>query len=148
MSPSDPKQPNAPSGGAATSSPTAVKFDKGPADMVLPTLFGKGYGTYTARPENYALSFVSHTAIIALIMWLFHVTIQPEILTPTIAHSIELSDYVMKVGKGGPSGGGGGDASKLKASTGVPPKSAKQQFAPPVVLQQQKSKLMMEPTVI
>lgn len=152
MSPLDPKQPNAPSGrpsAAAQPSQTVVKFEKGPsADPVLPTLFGKGYGTYQAKPENYVLSFVSHTAVIGLVMWLFHVTIQPQILTPTIAHSVELSDYVMKIGKGGPSGGGGGDASKLKASTGVPPKSAKQQFAPPVVLQEQKSKLMVEPTVI
>jgi TonB family protein len=152
MSPLDPKQPNpSPENGAASTQPqqAVVKFAKEPgADMVLPTLFGKGYGTYQARPENYVLSFVSHTALIALIMWLFHVTIQPQILTPTLAHPIELTDYVMKVGKGGPSGGGGGDASKLKASTGAPPKSAKQQFAPPVVLQQQQSKLMVEPTVI
>jgi protein TonB len=152
MSPLDPKQPNPPpENGAADAQPqqAVVKFAKEPApDMVLPTLFGKGYGTYQARPENYVLSFVSHTAVLALIMWLFHVTIQPQILTPSIAHPIELTDYVMKVGKGGPSGGGGGDASKLKASTGAPPKSAKQQFAPPVVLQQQQSKLMVEPTVI
>src|SRR5215831_10722128 len=120
MSSLDPKQPNAPSGstGAAPqSSQTVVKFEQGPAAEVdLPTLFGKGYGTYQARPENYVFSFVSHTAIIGLALWLFHVTIQPQILTPTLAHTIELSDYVMKVGKGGPSGGGGGDASKLKAS--------------------------------
>ena len=154
MSPLDPKQPNDPTTGgasaAAHASQTVVKFEKGQSaePPVLPTLFGKGYGTYQAKPENYVLSFISHTAVIGLVMWLFHVTIQPQILTPTLSHNIELSDYVMKVGKGGPSGGGGGDASKLKASTGVPPKSAKQQFAPPVVLQEQKSKLMVEPTVI
>ncbi|HMF92402.1 MAG TPA: energy transducer TonB [Candidatus Angelobacter sp.] len=152
MSSLDPKQPNASSGGtsaAAQPSQTVVKFEKGQGvEPDLPTLFGKGYGTYQARPENYVLSFVSHTAVIGLVLWVFHVTIQPQILTPTIGQSIDLSDYVMKVGKGGPSGGGGGDASKLKASTGVPPKSAKQQFAPPVVLQEQKSKLMVEPTVI
>lgn len=151
MSPLDPKQPNAPStrtSAAAPPSQTVVKFEKAPVADLLPTLFGKGYGTYQIRPENYVLSFVSHTAVIGLVLWLFHITIQPQILTPTIGHSIELSDYVMKVGKGGPSGGGGGDASKLKASAGVPPKSAKQQFAPPVVLQEQKSKLMVEPTVI
>ena len=68
MSSLDPKQPNDPSGGtgaAAQPSQTVVKFEKGPAaEVELPTLFGKGYGTYQARPENYVLSFVSHTAVI------------------------------------------------------------------------------------
>jgi len=115
----------------------------------MPSLFGAGYGTYRQRPENFVLSLVTHTGALILLLWVFHVVVQPKIIAPTLAaHPIELTDYVMKIGKGGPSGGGGGDASKLKASAGTPPKSAKQQFTPPVVLQQQTSKLMVEPTVV
>jgi len=153
MSPLDPKEPPAPENTGAGNSQdpqqqSVVKFSKDTPADVLPTLFGAGYGTYQARPENFVLSFISHTAGLALLLWLFHVTVQPAIMAPTVLHPVELTDYVMKVGKGGPSGGGGGDASKLKASNGAPPRAAKQQFAPPVVLQQQTSKLMVEPTVV
>ncbi len=115
----------------------------------MPTLLGEGPGTYQVRPENFLLSVITHTAAIALLFWIFHVTIQPKLSAPKVNEAIELTSYIpMKVGKGGPSGGGGGDASKIKASTGTPPKAAKEQFAPPVVLQTQKSKLMVEPTVV
>jgi protein TonB len=154
MSPLDPKQPT-PSGDAGARNPQppqqqdVVKFAKDPApEKVLPTLFGAGYGTYQVRPENFALSFISHTAGLALLLWFFHVTVQPMIIPTAVSHPVELSDYVMKVGKGGPSGGGGGDASKLKASAGTPPRPSTKQFTPPVVMQQQQSKLMVEPTVV
>lgn len=115
----------------------------------MPTLFGAGYGTYRQRPENFVLSLVTHTGVVILLLWFFRIVVQPKIIAPALnAHPIELTDYVMKIGKGGPSGGGGGDASKLKASAGTPPRSAKTQFTPPVVLQQQTSKLMVEPTVV
>jgi len=116
---------------------------------VMPTLMGVGYGTYQQRPENFLLSFVTHTAALGLMFWLLHLTVPAKIIPPTTANSVELAPYVPQhVGKGGPSGGGGGDASKLKASAGTPPKAAKQQFTPPTVLPQQKSKLMIEPTVV
>src|SRR5260370_5462458 len=114
-------------------------------ERMLPTLFGTGYGTYQAKPENYVLSFVSHTVFIALALWLFHVTVQPTIMAPVATVSIDLSDYPMTVGKGGPSGGGGG-IDKIKASAGTPPKPAKIQLAPPVVVAPQESKLKVEPT--
>lgn len=154
MSSIDPKEPPAPgqhgAGNSQDPQQPVVKFskDKETAADVLPTLFGAGYGTYRAHPENFALSFITHTAGLALLLWLFHVTVQPAIVAPSVSHPVELTDYVMKVGKGGPSGGGGGDASKLKASNGAPPRAAKTQFTPPVVLQQQTSKLMVEPTVV
>ena len=132
MSPLDPKQQDPKDG----------------PQRVMPTLFGAGYGTYQARPENFALSFVGHTAAIALLLWLLHTVAQSPLITPVNERPIMLSDYVMNVGKGGPSGGGGGDASKLKASAGTPPRAAKQQFAPPVVLAPQQSKLQVEPTVV
>ena len=153
MSPLDPKQPIPP----VPQSPVdpllqqeVLKFAKEQAaDPQLTTLFGGGYGQYQVRPENFLLSVVSHTVAVAVILWLFHVTIQPKIVAPVTRASVELTDYIpMKVGKGGPSAGGGGDASKLKASAGTPPRAAKTQFTPPVVVQTQKSKLMVEPTVV
>jgi len=142
----------APSGSASTQSSQqeVVKFEKAPPqDGFMPTLLGTGPGTYQVRPENFLLSVITHTAAIALLFWVYHVTIQPKFSAPKITEAIELTSYIpLKVGKGGISGGGGGDASKIKASTGIPPKAAKEQFTPPVVLQTQKSKLMVEPTVV
>jgi TonB family protein len=130
---------------------SVVKFAKDQAAnaVIMPTLMGVGYGTYQVRPENFLLSAVTHTAALALLLWILHLAVPAKIIPPTTSNSVELAPYIpMKVGKGGPSGGGGGDASKIKASTGTPPKSAKQQFTPPTVLPQQKSKLMIEPTVV
>jgi len=134
-----------------TSQQSVVKFAKEEPlnTSVMPTLMGVGYGTYQQRPENFLLSFVTHTAGIGLMLWLLHLTVPAKIIPPTTANSVELAPYIPQhVGKGGPSGGGGGDASKLKASAGTPPKAAKQQFTPPTVMVQQKSKLMIEPTVV
>jgi TonB family protein len=149
----DPQNPNPKNPGSSDSEAPqeVVKFAKEQPQntSVMPTMLGVGYGTYQQRPENFLLSFVTHTAALGLMLWLLHLTVPAKVIPPTTANSVELAPYIpMKVGKGGPSGGGGGDASKLKASTGVPPKAAKQQFTPPTVLVQQKSKLMIEPTVI
>jgi periplasmic protein TonB len=147
------KQPNPPGAKGPAGAPTqqeVVKFAKQQnVDPAMTTLFGGGYGQYQVRPENFLLSVVTHTVVVLVALWLFHVTIQPKMVAPTVRNTVELTDYMpFKVGKGGPSGGGGGDASKLKASTGTPPRAAKEQFAPPVVVQTQKSKLMVEPTVV
>lgn len=147
----NPKPKNPSSSDSEAAQQEVVKFAKEQPQntSVMPTMLGVGYGTYQQRPENFLLSFVTHTAALGLMLWLLHLTVPAKIIPPTTANSVELAPYVpMKVGKGGPSGGGGGDASKLKASAGVPPKAAKQQFTPPTVLVQQKSKLMIEPTVI
>jgi periplasmic protein TonB len=152
----DPKKQTPPgtpaAGGEQSSQQEVVKFAKDEQTanaMVMPTLMGVGYGTYQVRPENFLLSFVSHTAGIALMLWLLHLAVPVKVIPPSTANSVDLAPYIpMKVGKGGPSGGGGGDASKLKASAGTPPKAAKEQFTPPTVLVQQKSKLMIEPTVV
>jgi protein TonB len=155
MSVPDPKNPPNPesqsAAGPQAPQQSVVKFskDQPQSSIIMPTMLGVGYGTYQQRPENFLLSFVTHTAGIALMLWLLHIAVPAKIIPPTTANSVDLAPYVpMKVGKGGPSGGGGGDASKLKASTGTPPKAAKQQFTPPTVLPQQKSKLMIEPTVV
>lgn len=148
----DPKNPNPQKPvDSDASQQSVVKFAKEEPlnTSVMPTLMGVGYGTYQQRPENFLLSFVTHTAGLGLMLWLLHLTVPAKIIPPTTANSVDLAPYVPQhVGKGGPSGGGGGDASKLKASAGTPPKAAKQQFTPPTVLPQQKSKLMIEPTVV
>lgn len=151
----DPKKqplPGTPAAGEQDSSQqSVVKFAKEPNvdPTIMPTLLGVGYGNYQVRPENFVLSAVTHTAVVALLLWAFHIAIPAKIIPPTTANAVDLAPYLPQpVGKGGPSGGGGGDASKLKASTGTPPKSAKQQFTPPTVIPQQKSKLMIEPTVV
>lgn len=151
----DPNKPTPPEAKPPENQPSAnqdvVKFsrDQKTNPAVMPSLLGVGYGTYQVRPQNFLLSFATHTGAIALLLWLLHIAVPVKIIPPTNVTPIELSTYVpMKVGKNGPSGGGGGDASKLKASAGTPPKAAKQQFTPPTVLVQQKSKLMIEPTVV
>jgi TonB family protein len=151
MSSPDKNRPSSsPHPGPQAQEQAVVKFakDPNPDAAVMPSLFGGGYGTYQVRPENFLLSFVTHTAAIGLILWLLHVTVTPKVIAPIKLDSIELAPYLGNIGKAGPSGGGGGDASKIKASTGTPPKAAKQQFAPPVVLQPQQSKLMVQPTVV
>jgi TonB family protein len=149
--PKDPKPKNPAPSDSEAPQQEVVKFAKEQPlnTSVMPTMLGVGYGTYQQRPENFLLSFVTHTAALGFMLWVLHLTVPAKIIPPTTTNSVELAPYIpMKVGKDGPSGGGGGDASKLKASAGTPPKAAKQQFTPPTVLPQQRSKLMMEPTVI
>ena len=119
---------------------------------VIPSLFGAGYGTYEVRPENFLLSFITHSLAVGVILWLFHVTVQSPKIDLTNTRSIPLEAYKlpMHVGSRAGGGGGGGEASKLKASAGSPPKATmQQQLAPPVVVQpQQKSKLMVQQTIV
>src|SRR5260221_6766141 len=109
----DPKNPNPEnpaSGDSEAPQQSVVKFAKDlPLNTsVMPTMLGVGYGTYQQRPENFLLSFVSHTAGLGLMLWLLHLTVPAKIIPPTTANSVELAPYVpMKVGKGRPSGGCG-----------------------------------------
>lgn len=152
MSPLDSKEANTPQppDGAQTS---VIKFVKTPKEAaIIPTLFGEGYGTYQVRPENFLVSFITHTLVIGLMLWLLHFTVQ----IPTKPERQGLNATIlepynpMKIGKQAGGGGGGGDASKLKVSAGTPPKATlQQQLAPPVVIQpQQQSKLMVTPTIV
>src|ERR1700759_3823775 len=125
MSSSDPKNQsipeNSPPGDPQASQQSVVKFSKDQAAnaSIMPTLTGTGhYGLYETRPENFLLSFVTHTAALGILLWLLHWgAVKTNIIPPTTMNSVELAPYIpMKVGKNGPSGGGGGDATKLKAS--------------------------------
>src|SRR5579864_5929339 len=93
-----------------------IKFSKDPTpeNMVLPTLFGAGYGTYQVRPENFVLSFLTHTLLIALLLLLVHFGVQATKAIEKPKYDVtELSAYIPHVvGTKPGGGGGGGDASK------------------------------------
>jgi protein TonB len=129
---------------------SAIKFSNEAPDRGIPT-FGAGYGIYQARAENYILSFVSHVAIVAMVLWLYHITLQhakPPVKNETVTLLTPYLPMVPAKKTGG--GGGGGEASKLQASLGGPPKtSMKPQLAPPVVIPPKEvSKIMVEPTIV
>jgi periplasmic protein TonB len=133
---------------------SVIKFakEKSTENMVLPSLFGAGYGTYQVRPENFVLSFLSHTLAILLGLALLHFGVQTVKAPEKSKYNVvDLAPYVpMHVGKPAGGGGGGGDSSKLKASAGTPPKaSLQQQFVPPTVeVPKTQAKIVMQPTIV
>lgn len=133
---------------------SVIKFAKEPSpdNMVLPTLFGAGYGTYQVRPENFVLSFLTHTLLIALGLLLIHFGYQTatKVEKPKYETTEVVSPYIAHVGTKAGGGGGGGDASKLKASAGTPPKATlQQQIVPPTVeVPKTQAKIMMQPTIV
>lgn len=157
LDPNDGKDPQSPEPSGETKGQdqtSVIKFvkDKPQDSLVIPSLFGAGYGAYEVRPENFLVSFITHAVGIALLLWLFHFTVQAPSKPESRLNAIPLvSDYKlpMKVGTKAGGGGGGGEASKLKASAGSPPKATmEQQLAPPVVVAPQQSKLMVQPTIV
>jgi periplasmic protein TonB len=145
---------NAPPAQPTEGNASVIKFAKEPAqeNMVLPSLFGAGYGTYQVRPENFVLSFLSHTVLIALLLLLVHFGVQTanKIIEKPKFDMTDISPYIPHVGAKAGGGGGGGDASKLKASAGTPPKAnLQQQIAPPTVeVPKTQAKITAEPTII
>lgn len=133
---------------------SVIKFAKetSPDYTVLPTLFGAGYGTYQVRPENFVLSFLTHTLLIALGLLLIHFGYQTAIKVekPKYDATQVVSPYIPHVGAKPGGGGGGGDASKLKASAGTPPKpTLQQQIVPPTVeVPKTQAKIVMQPTIV
>src|SRR5947208_3055730 len=131
---------------------SVIKFVKAPSEAaIIPTLFGAGYGTYQVRPENFLLSFVTHTLVVGLALWLIHFTagqIVPKKDKPNYSLT-NLEPYLpSKVGAKAGGGGGGGDASKIKASAGSVKATMQQQLAPPVVVPPQQAKLTVQPTIV
>ena len=132
---------------------SVMKFakEKLPENVVLPTLFGAGYGTYQVRPENFVLSFLSHTLLIAIGLLLLRFGVQTVKAPEKSKLSMtSLSTYIPHVGREAGGGGGGGDASKLKASAGTPPKATlQQQIVPPTVeVPKVQAKLTAQPTIV
>lgn len=130
-------------------SSTAVQPAK---PLILPTLFGEGYGLYRRRASTFVLSFLAHilVTISLLISGQFVITHRHEIRQQVVALVASPSPYVLPPSlsaSGG--GGGGGDRDKLAASRGVLPRFAREQLAPPaVVVRNENPKLAGEPTVV
>jgi TonB family protein len=118
---------------------------------ILPTLFGKGYGNYDVRPNNFVFSFLSHILaglliVIIPILWAKN----PEPKIQVISVFTELSPYVLPASAtvaGG--GGGGGEHLKLEASKGALPRRAEMQITPPTThIENPDPKLAIAPTVV
>lgn len=119
---------------------------------ILPTLFGKGYGTYPVRCSNFAFSLAAHAVAVLVIgaMGLLVVN-HGAVQRVSSENATMLTPYVPPVAaKTAGGGGGGGDASKLPASHGSLPQLAHQQMIiPPVVIMQNRQpKLAVTPTIV
>jgi protein TonB len=121
-------------------------------DEILPTLFGRGDGTYPVHRGNFAISAVMHAALIAVAatagLWM---TKQTE-LTPHATSVIltDISAYALPpaIDKSR-GGGGGGDKDRLADSKGTLPRFARKQITPPtIVVRNEQPKLPAEPTVV
>src|SRR5512146_930034 len=98
-------------------SPAPQKFDP-----VLPTLFGEGYGIYSAQRNSFILGYLLNTLFVtaAVLIGSFAWQNQEQIKKVIIDQAIEISPYILPQSKdesGG--GGGGGDRDKLQASKGA-----------------------------
>jgi periplasmic protein TonB len=120
--------------------------------VILPTLFGEGYGLYGIRKSTFLLSFLAHVLAIALFLTFssYLVTHRHEVGQQIMHVVTDVSPYVLPPSRtkaGG--GGGGGDRDKLVASKGTLPKFSLQQLAPPaVVIRNENPNLPVVPTVV
>jgi periplasmic protein TonB len=135
---------------ASSASPKPAQSAPASQPDILPTLFGVGYGTYSAQPKTYVLSFVMHIAVLAVIIAASALIARNQPEVKKYIGGLVLSDYILPAAPDQAGGGGGGGArDKLTATHGAPPKPAKEQFTPPtVVVPQEPPKLAAEPTVI
>ncbi len=123
-----------------------------PEPILLPTLFGEGYGMYDTKPATFVYSFVGHivAATIILLVANYVVSHRHEIKRQVIDVVTDFSPYVLPASKnqtGG--GGGGGDRDKLQASKGALPKAAKRQITPPaVVVRNENPKLTADASIV
>ncbi len=121
-------------------------------EMILPTLFGEGYGIYQVRRGSFVASFLLNTAFVAMAVFIgtYTWTHPQEVKQILIGQSIEISPYVLPPAKdeaGG--GGGGGDRDKLAAPKGALPKLSREQITPPmVVVRNENPTLVVDPSVV
>lgn len=120
--------------------------------VILPSLFGEGYGLYRTRRITFVFSFLAHAlaVVVLLLSGRFLATHRHEIRQEVIGIVAEVSPYILppSASKTG-GGGGGGDRDKLAASKGALPRSSREQLAPPaVVVRNENPELPVEPTVV
>jgi periplasmic protein TonB len=119
---------------------------------ILPTLFGKGYGNYDVRPNNFVYSFLTHIfagiLLVVLPIWLAK-NPEPKIQAISVFTG-ELKPYILPVStKIAGGGGGGGEHLKLDASKGALPKRSDMQITPPTThIENPDPKLAVASTVI
>ena len=101
--------------------------------LSVPSLAHSELSPLPADPRSLLVSFVSHAALVALIVsgiLAGHRTV----LKPNTSPS-ELTYVALPMGEAVPHGGGsGGDQNTIRASRGTPPKFSDQQLAPPVIV--------------
>jgi periplasmic protein TonB len=119
---------------------------------ILPTLFGKGYGNYDVRPNNFVYSFLSHILagilLVVLPIWLAK-NPEPKIQAISVFTG-ELKPYLLPISaKIAGGGGGGGEHLKVEASKGALPKRSDMQITPPTThIENPDPKLAIAPTVV
>ncbi len=117
----------------------------------MPALFAQGPAPYPVSRANFMMSFLLHTAALALLVTsgVWTVSQRPLIKQQAIA-LVDPGDIVVTVSaskSGG--GGGGGDLDKTQAPQGKLPKQAMTQITPPaMVIRSEHPKLAVEPTVV
>ena len=120
--------------------------------VIMPTLFGEGYGIYKTRRSTFLVSFLAHAIAIGLLFasGRFVVAHRAEVPEQVMGTVTEVSPYILppSASKAG-GGGGGGERDKLAASKGALPRFSWNQLAPPaVVIRNENPKLPVEPTVV
>jgi TonB family protein len=109
---------------------------------ILPNLSGKDFRLFPPDHRSFAVSFLSHTALIVLIASGILMTRSPLIQQST-SHSEEV---YLPTGTGG---GGSGDRSPIPVTRGTPPRMSSQQLTPPtIVVRRPEPLLAAAPTVI
>jgi TonB family protein len=131
--------------------PPDLQTPEKPEPMILPTLFGEGYGNYNARPAafvfGYAINLFALAAVLLVSQWILEH--RQEIKQQVTSLVTDISPYVLKsAAKESGGGGGGGDRDKLQASKGPLPKQAREQITPPRVVPAEEPKLPVAPTVV
>lgn len=114
----------------------------------VPKFGEQRYSALPADPRSFALSFLSHAAVVVLIasgIW-----VGPHLIPKTNTVTSELNYLPMPLGDDAPHGGGsGGDRRTIQASRGTPPKFSEQQLVPPaIVVRNPSPKLQVDPTVL
>ena len=95
------------------------------APLILPTLFGEGYGQYRTRGSTFVLSFLPHTLVVVLLLLAgrFVEEHRHEVRQQVIGIVTDVSPYILPPSASKAGGGGsGGDLDKLAASKGTLPR--------------------------
>jgi protein TonB len=113
-------------------------------------LFSAGPATYPVSGRNFALSFMAHAAMLALLVGSGVWFVSTKVELQRAGMVSDISPYLMTVApqqSGG--GGGGGDRDHVAAPQGKLPKQAMEQITPPaMVLRNVHPMLIAEPTVV